>query len=58
MALGVSLGSILLLLQLNNAGYKGAVLDADPALLAQSISQIMVISAVLCLVVAVLALKR
>ncbi len=30
MALGVSFGSILLTLQLGNAGYHGAVLDADP----------------------------
>lgn len=58
MALGVSFGSILLSLQLGIAGYHGAVLDADPALLAVSISKIMVISAVLCLIVALLTLKR
>jgi len=58
MALGVSLGSILLSLQLNNAGYNGAVPDAGPALLALSISQIMVISAILCLIVAVLTFQR
>jgi MFS family permease len=58
MALGVSFGSILLTLQLGSAGYHGAVLDADPALLAVSISRIMVVSAILCLLVALITLKR
>jgi len=58
MALGVSFGSILLSLQLGVAGYHGAVLDADPSLLAISISRIMVVSAFLCLIVALLTLKR
>jgi Na+/melibiose symporter-like transporter len=58
MALGVSFGSILLTLQLGSAGYHGAVLDADPALLAISISRIMVVSAILCILVALLTLKR
>ncbi|HUT37982.1 MAG TPA: MFS transporter [Methanoregula sp.] len=58
MTLGVSFGSILLSLQLVIAGSPGDVLGADPTLLARSISHIMMISAVLCLVVAVLALKR
>jgi len=58
MALGVSFGSILLTLQLGSEGYHGAVLDADPALLALSISRIMVVSAILCILVALLTLKR
>ena len=57
MTLGVSFGSILLSLQLVIAGSPGDVLGADPTLLARSISHIMMISAVLCLVVAILALK-
>ena len=59
MALGVSLGSILLSFQLLTAGYGGDVITADPILLAISISRIMAVSAVLCLVVIFLSsLKR
>jgi EmrB/QacA subfamily drug resistance transporter len=59
MALGVSLGSILLSFQLMAAGYGGDVIAADPALLAVSISHIMIFSAVLCVIVVVLSsLKR
>jgi EmrB/QacA subfamily drug resistance transporter len=59
MALGVSLGSILLSFQLMAAGYGGDVISADPMLLAITISRIMAISAVLCLFVILLSsLKR
>ena len=59
MSLGVSLGSILLSFQLMAAGYGGDVITADPMLLAISISRIMAVSAVLCLVVIFLSsLKR
>ncbi|HZK30401.1 MAG TPA: MFS transporter [Methanoregula sp.] len=59
MALGVSLGSILLSFQLMGAGFTGDVITADPALLAVSISRIMAVSAVLCGIVVLLSsLKR
>jgi EmrB/QacA subfamily drug resistance transporter len=59
MALGVSLGSILLSFQLMAAGYGGDVITADPALLAVSISRIMAVSAILCVIVVLLSsLKR
>ena len=59
MSLGVSLGSILLSFQLMAAGYDGDVITADPMLLAITISRIMAVSAVLCLVVIFLSsLKR
>ena len=59
MALGVSLGSILLTFQLMAGGYGGDVIAADPALLAISISRIMAFSAVLCVIVVMLSsLKR
>ncbi|PKL58483.1 MAG: MFS transporter, partial [Methanomicrobiales archaeon HGW-Methanomicrobiales-5] len=58
MALGVSLGSILLSFQLLTAGYSGDIITADPALLAVSISRIMAVSAVLCIVVVLLSLMK
>ncbi|MDO9550524.1 MAG: MFS transporter [Methanoregula sp.] len=58
MALGVSLGSILLSFQLLAAGYSGDIITADPALLAVSISRIMAVSAVLCIVVVLLSLMK
>lgn len=56
MALGVSLGSILLSFQLMAAGYGGDVITADPALLAVSISRIMAVCACLCGIVVLLSL--
>ena len=59
MALGVSLGSILLTFQLLTTGYGGDVITADPTLLAISISRIMAVSAILCVFVILLSsLKR
>ena len=58
MALGVSLGSILLSFQLLAAGYGGYVINADPALLAVSISRIMLVSASLSLIVVMLSLLK
>lgn len=58
MALGVSFGSILLSYQLGMAGFRGDVMSADPALIASSISSIMALCCVLCLVVAGLTLKK
>jgi MFS family permease len=58
MALGVSLGSILLSFQLMAAGYGGDVIAADPLLLAVSISRILGVSAVLCGIVVLLSWGR
>ncbi|MDO9324284.1 MAG: MFS transporter, partial [Methanoregula sp.] len=58
MALGVSLGSILLSFQLLAAGYGGDVIAADPALLSISISRIMIVSACLCVIVVLLSLLK
>lgn len=58
MALGVSLGSILLSFQLLAAGYRGDVITADPALLAASISNILIVSACLCVLVVLLSLLK
>lgn len=58
MALGISLGSILLSFQLMAAGYSGNVITADPALLAVSISRIMAFSAVLCAIVVLLSTRK
>jgi predicted MFS family arabinose efflux permease len=58
MSLGVSISTLLLSLQLSNAGYHGAVLDAKPELLSLAISNVMIISAALCILGAVAALLR
>jgi EmrB/QacA subfamily drug resistance transporter len=58
MALGVSLGSILLSFQLMAAGYGGDIITADPVLLAVSISRIMAVSAGMCVIVVLLSLME
>jgi EmrB/QacA subfamily drug resistance transporter len=58
MALGVSVSTLLLYQQLNLAGYHGAVLDAEPALLSATISNVMIIAAALCIVGTVAAFLR
>lgn len=50
MALGVSLSSVLVSLQLAQAGYSGAILDAGPGLLSSSISRVMILAGALCVV--------
>ncbi|HUS76601.1 MAG TPA: MFS transporter [Methanothrix sp.] len=58
MSLGVSISTLLLSLQLNIAGYHGAVLDAKPELLSLAISNVMIIAAALCILGAAAALLR
>lgn len=58
MSLGVSISTLLLSLQLDLAGYHGAVLDAKPQLLSLTISNVMIIAAALCMLGAVAALLR
>lgn len=57
-ALGVSFASIFMTISLNTAGYSGEVLSASPSLLSNSISIIMFITGVLCIISAVVAVLR
>ena len=47
--MGVSVSSTLLSVQLRMEGYNGSVLNASPDLLSTTISNVMVIAAVLCI---------
>jgi len=58
MTLGVSLSSILLAYQLLLVGYSGPVTRADPALLAGSISVIMVVGAAFCFIGTIFSAMR
>jgi hypothetical protein len=58
MALGVSFGSILLTFQFLFAGDTGDVLTVAPALLAASASHIMLLCGFLCVIVALLSMRR
>ncbi|HWQ18957.1 MAG TPA: MFS transporter [Methanotrichaceae archaeon] len=58
MALGVSLSSVLVSLQLAQAGYFGAILDAGPGLLSSSISRVMMLAGALCIVGTVTCIIR
>jgi MFS family permease len=58
MALGVSLGSILLSFQLLASGYGGDVISADPTQIAVAISRIMAVSAIFCMVVVLLSTRK
>jgi hypothetical protein len=57
MSLGVSIAAILVSFQLNAAGYSGPILEAGTTL-NPVISNIMFVSAALCLVAAVASLLR
>lgn len=58
MALGVSLSGVLVSLQLAQAGYSGTILEAGKELLAASISQVMIMAGVLCIIGAIVAIYR
>ncbi len=58
MALGISFGSILLSVQFLLAGDTGDVLTVAPSLLATSVSYIMALCCAICLIVAILTLKK
>lgn len=58
MALGVSLATILISLQLHLSGYTGAILDAGAPLLSSVISIVMFCSGAICAVSAIAALLR
>jgi hypothetical protein len=58
MAMGVSISSTLLSVQLRMQGYQGLVLDASPDLLSSSISNVIVIAAILCVIGIITAALR
>lgn len=58
MALGVSLSSILVSLQFNNAGYNGAMLDASISLLSSTISRVMILAGILCILGTLISIFR
>jgi hypothetical protein len=49
MAMGVSISSILLSARLKMTSYQGSVLNANPELLAKTISDVMIVAAALCI---------
>jgi predicted MFS family arabinose efflux permease len=57
-ALGAMAAGILLMYELNSAGYTGAVLAAGPALLSNSIGAIMIVAGVLCIMAMVASALR
>lgn len=58
MALGVSIASVLVSLQLHQAGYYGTILCADTGLLSTAISRVMIIAGILCLFGTLISLFR
>ncbi len=58
MALGVSFSGILVSLQLAGAGYYGTLVEADPGLLSATISRVMIIAGVLCIIGTLVSIYR
>ncbi len=58
MSLGVSFASILVAFQLRAAGYHGAILEADRALLASVVSNVIFVAGALCVAGAIISLMR
>ncbi|MBC7121356.1 MAG: MFS transporter [Candidatus Methanosuratus sp.] len=58
MALGVSLSGLLVSLQMAQAGHYGTISEAEPLLLASSISRVMLIAGGLCIISAMVATYR
>lgn len=58
MALGVSLSGVLVTLQLSQAGYAGTILSAGPAMLASSISHVMILAGMICVIGTLAAVYR
>jgi hypothetical protein len=50
MALGVSFSSLLVSVQLAQAGYYGTLVDAGPELLSATISSVIILAGLLCLI--------
>jgi EmrB/QacA subfamily drug resistance transporter len=58
MALGVSFSGILVSLQLAQAGYYGSILGAGPVLLSATISRVMMLAGILCIIGALVSIYR
>jgi EmrB/QacA subfamily drug resistance transporter len=58
MAIGISLATVALTLELSMAGYNGAVLAAGHALLSSSISAIILVAGFVCLISSIVAVLR
>ncbi|OPY48655.1 MAG: putative transporter [Methanosaeta sp. PtaU1.Bin060] len=58
MALGVSLSGVLISLQLAQAGYYGTILEAGPELLSSTISRVMIMAGMLCILGTLAAIYR
>ena len=58
MALGVSFSGILVSLQLAGAGYYGTLVEAEPVLLSATISRVMIIAGVLCIIGTLFSIYR
>jgi EmrB/QacA subfamily drug resistance transporter len=58
MALGVSLSGVLMSLQLAQAGYSGTIIEAGPQLLSSTISRVMILAGMLCILGTLAAIYR
>jgi EmrB/QacA subfamily drug resistance transporter len=58
MALGVSFSGILVSLQLAQAGYYGTLVEAGPELLSATISRVMILAGILCIIGALVSIYR
>jgi len=58
MALGVSFSGILVSLQLAQAGYYGTLVEAGPGLLSATISRVMILAGILCIIGTMISIYR
>ena len=58
MALGVSFSGILVSLQLAQAGYYGTLVEASPTLLSSTISRVMILAGILCIMGTLVSIYR
>jgi predicted MFS family arabinose efflux permease len=58
MALGVSFSGILVSLQLAQAGYYGTLVEAGPGLLSATISRVMILAGILCIIGTLVSIYR
>jgi len=58
MALGVSFSGVLVSLQLVQAGYYGTLVEAEPVLLSATISRVMILAGILCIIGTLVSIYR
>jgi predicted MFS family arabinose efflux permease len=58
MALGVSFSGVLVSLHLGRAGYYGTLLEAGPVLLSSTVSRVMMLAGLLCIVGTIISIYR